>query len=136
MQPFGFLGDWLFISQRWNLFSGAKTERYWLTIEGRSGADGEWQVLYRPHDARHTLFSTELEYRRVRGAWNPRGNSATGGYEAFVSFVASRIFAARSDISDVRVRFEAIRIRPRGAGFDGTGTFSLELARTRRDVGQ
>jgi hypothetical protein len=135
MQPFRFIGDGLLIVQRWNLFAGAKTERYWLMIEGRAAGGGEWQVLYRPHDARHTLLASELEYRRVRGAWNPRGTSPTGGYAAFVNFVAQRIFAEKPAIEEVRVRFEAIRIRPRGAGFEATGTFAFEQVRTRRDVG-
>jgi hypothetical protein len=134
IRPFHFIGDWLFIGQRWNLFSGAKTDRSWLLIEGRAPA-GEWQALYRPHDARHALFADELEYRRLRGAWNPRGGLPTGGYDAFVSFVARRTFAVLPDISEVRVRLEAIRIRPRGSGFETTGEFSLERVRSRRDVG-
>ena len=132
--PFQFIGDWLFIGQRWNLFAGAKTDRYWLTIEGRTGPNANWKVLYRPHDPEHALFSNELEYRRVRGAWNPRGRNPADGYDAFVTFIARRIFAEKRELSEVRVRLEAIKIRPRGAGFDPTGEFSFELVRARRDV--
>jgi hypothetical protein len=135
MQPFRFIGDWLFIGQRWNLFAGAKTDRYWLLIEGQA-RDGKWLPLYRPHDPSHALFADELEYRRLRAAWNPRGSSATGGYDPFVTFIARRIFAAKPEISAVRVRLEAIRIRPRGDGFDASGEFSLERVRSRSDVGQ
>lgn len=135
MQPFRFIGDWLFIGQRWNLFSSAKAERFWLMVEGRSQRDGTWTLLYRPHDAEHALFANELEYRRVRGAWNARGNAPSGGYDAFASFMARRVFLAKPEVSEVRVRLEAIRIRPRSAGFDPTGQFSLELVRSRRDVG-
>ena len=136
MRPFNFIGEWLFIGQRFNLFAGAKTDRYWLMIEGRSRPDGKWKLLYRPHDPRHALFANELEYRRVRGAWNARGSSPTSGYDAFTSFVARRIFAEKRDLSEVRVRLEAIRIRPRGGGFDPTGQFSFELVRKRQDVGK
>jgi hypothetical protein len=128
------LADTLVLVQRWNLFSGAKTQRYWLSVEGREAATGGFVVLYRPHDAAHDVDARALEYRRVRGAWNPRSQAAPAGYAAFVSLEAQRLFAERPELSAVRVRVEAIEVLPRGRGFRPTGRYFLETVRHRSEV--
>jgi hypothetical protein len=119
--------------QRWQLFAGANTERYRIWIEARA-ARGRWQLLYRPHDPEHAFLGSELEYRRVRGAWNPRRGDAQPGYPAFASWVSRKIFQARPELSETRARIEKIRILPGGRGFEGTGEFMHELRHDRRQV--
>lgn len=134
LRPFRPLGDTFFLTQRWNVFSGAKTRRYWLSLEGREAKSGRWALVYRPHDPGHTADAAALEYRRVRGAWNPRGLGPQPGYAAFVSFEARRLLAERPELSAVRARIEEIEILPRGAGFRPTGRTSFELVRERAEV--
>jgi hypothetical protein len=132
--PFRPVGDSLVLVQRWNLFSGAKSRRYWLSLEGREAASRRYVLLYRPHDPEHDADGSVLEYRRVRGAWNPRGAAEQAGYAAFVSFEARRLLAQRPELDAVRARFEAIEILPRGRGFRPTGRYAFELVRERKDV--
>jgi hypothetical protein len=134
LTPFRPLSETFVLTQRWNLFAGAKTRRYWLSLEGRETASGRWRLLYRPHDPEHDADSDALEYRRVRGAWNPRGLGPQPGYAAFVSFEARRLLAARPELGAVRARIEEIDILPHGAGFRGTGRFTFELVRERAEV--
>jgi hypothetical protein len=134
LTPLRPVSDALVLTQRWNLFAGAKTRRYWLSLEGRETASGHWRLLYRPHDPEHDADGDALEYRRVRGAWNPRGQGPQPGYAAFVSFEARRLLALHPELGAVRARIEEIEILPRGAGFRGTGRFSFELVRERAEV--
>jgi hypothetical protein len=134
LTPFRPVGETFVLVQRWNLFSGAKTQRHRLSLEGREAASGRFRVLYRPHDPEHDADHAALEYRRVRGAWNPRGKSVQPGYDAFVTFEARRLLAAHPELDAVRARIEAIEILPRGAGFRGTGRYDFELVRTRAEL--
>jgi hypothetical protein len=134
LAPFAFVRDEFKLIQRWQLFAGANTDRYWIWIEAREKRSGPWLLLYRPHDPAHAFLAADLEYRRVRGAWNPRRGDAQAGYPAFVSWVSARIFRARPEFSQTRVRIEKIRILPGGRGFEGTGEFLHTLTRTRREV--
>lgn len=133
LRPFAFVPETFDIVQRWQLFAGANTDRYRIWIEARKPRGG-FTLLYRPHDPHHAFLASELEYRRVRGAWNPRAGSAQPGYPAFVSWVSSRIFDARPEFSETRVRIEKIRILPGGRGFEGTGEFVHVERRSKRDV--
>lgn len=132
LRPFSFIGEEFVIMQRWQLFAGASSDRYRIWIEAR-GAGEPFTLLYRPHDPEHAFLASELEYRRVRGAWNPRGEFAQPGYSAFVSWVARRIFAARPELAETRVRIEKVRILPSGRGFEGTGEFLHVELRKRED---
>jgi hypothetical protein len=132
--PFRPIGNTFVLIQRWNLFSSAKTRRHWLALEGREAASGRWVLLYRPHDPEHDFDAAALEYRRVRGAWNPRGLAPQSGYGAFVAFEAQRVLAARPELSAVRARMEAIEILPKGRGFRQTGRYEFELVHERQGV--
>lgn len=134
LTPFQPIGETLVLVQRWNLFSGAKTRRYWLSLEGRDAVSGRWMLLYRPHAPEHSADGDALEYRRVRGAWNPRGLGPQPGYAAFVSFEARRLLGRRPELSAIRARIEEIVILPKGMGFRATGRYSLELVKERREV--
>jgi hypothetical protein len=132
--PFRPLREHLVLNQRWNLFSGAKAQRYWLRLEGRETQSRKYVLLYRPHDPAHDLDGAILEYRRVRGSWNPRGGAAQAGYEAFVSFEARRLLLVHPELDAVRASFETIDVLPRGRGFRPTGHVSFMVVRERREV--
>jgi hypothetical protein len=128
------LRDALVVSERWALFAGASRERFRLYVEGRSADSGEFRLLYRADDPRHHELADTIEYRRVRGAFNPRTREPPAGYDAFASFVARRFCEKHPRLVEVRVRMEEIAILPRGAGYAGTGRFVHERTRARSEV--
>jgi hypothetical protein len=134
--PFRPIGDEFQLSQRWTLFVGAPTQRYRIRLEARERHAEDWTLLYRPHDPEHGFLASELEYRRVRGAWNPRRAGTPAGYSSAVSWIAGRVFDERPEFYEVRVRMEKIEILPRGAGFRSKGRFVNEQRRTRPEVGR
>lgn len=118
------------LHQQWKLFPTASLKQHRLWVEGRPGRDAQWEILYRPLDPSATFMEDEVEYRRMRGAWNP-GRSARRGYAGFVKWVGTQVFAARPDINEVRVRLENIRVKPREGRFESTGRFQYERTRRR-----
>lgn len=134
LAPFRPIMNALVVSERWSLFSGASTERSRIRLEAREQQSGRWVVLYRPHDPQHREGARVFEYRRVRGAWNPRRSGPQPGYETFVAFAARRIMAEHPEFSAVRASLEAIVILPEGQGFRGTGRVSHTVVRTRAEV--
>jgi hypothetical protein len=132
MTPFKPLGELLRLRQTWKLFPTAKLQQHRMWVEGRkSGTKDGWQLLYRPHDAEHALFADRMEYRRLRGVWNPGSQGTRTGYGPFVEWLAGEIFAARPDIDRVRVRMETIVIDPHEGGFVPSGSFELEKSEGR-----
>jgi hypothetical protein len=121
LTPFRPVGETFKLRQRWKLFSGAADRRYRMRIEVRRDDSAEWELIYRVLDDEHAFLAAPIEYRRVRGAWNPHTTSGTrGGYPAFVGWVAGRVFARMPDVAEVRVVQERIVIAPHG-GYRGTG---------------
>jgi hypothetical protein len=135
LKPFAFIADEFNLLQRWNLFAGASRERYRISIEGRTRGRS-FRVLYRPHEPAHAFEDSRFEYRRVRGAWNPRRAAPQPGYEPFVTWAARRVFRAHPKLDEVRVRMEKIVVLPHGAGYRGTGEYAFEARRTRGEVGE
>jgi hypothetical protein len=133
LSPFRFVFDGLRITQRWKLFPVANPDRFRMWIEARTAANAPWQLLYRPHDDAHTWLADELEYRRMRGAWNPGTRNVRGAYPSFVTWVANTTFARAPAWQAVRVRMEVLDIDPRRAGdpTGATGRFGFEEIRTR-----
>jgi hypothetical protein len=121
------------ITQRWRLFPVANADRFRMWIEAREAPDGAWQLLYRPHDREHTWLADELEYRRLRGAWNPGTRHVRGSYPAFVTWVARTTFARAPRFTQLRVRMEVLDLDPRRAGdpTGATGRFVWTETRTR-----
>jgi hypothetical protein len=120
------------IQQKWNLFRGAGRQRHRMWIEAREGV-GEWELLYRVHDDEHDFMADQLAYRRLRGAWNPRGTTGPrGAYPSFVTWIAGEIFDAEPRFTEARVRMEIVRIGPSG-GNTPTGEFEFSVTR-RRDA--
>jgi hypothetical protein len=99
--------------QRWSLFTTASPDRWRMWIEGRPPGRRDWEILYRPHDPAHRLLAGPLEYRRIRGAWNPGTTGVRAPYPGFVRWVARRMFSLRPDLAEVRVRMQRLHfVRP------------------------
>jgi hypothetical protein len=130
LAPFRSVRDGFRLHQLWKLFPTASLNQHRMWVEGRAGKSGAWQILYRPLDPEHTFKADEIEYRRLRGAWNP-GRSARRGYAGFVKWVAGEVFAAWPELDEVRVRLEKIRVNPREGKFEPTGKFQYERTRRR-----
>ena len=122
LAPFRPVGELFQLRQRWKLFSGASRNRFRMNIEARRDlARDEWVLLYRPLDDDHDFLTDELEYRRVRGTWNPSTTyGPRGGYGPFATWIADQVFAHDPSFREVRVRMEKVRIGPHG-GITSTG---------------
>jgi hypothetical protein len=131
LSPFAWLKGLLRLSQRWALFSSAKQQRHWLSIETRSRGSRRFQVIYRPLDPEHDRLASVIEYRRVRAAWNAGRRDVVPSYRAFASYIAQRIFRDQPEVTAVRVRFELFDVLPRGGGFRSSGKYVQELVEKR-----
>jgi hypothetical protein len=119
------------LKQRWVLFSSARQQRHWLSVETRSRGSRKFNVIYRPLDPEHRQLASVIEYRRVRGAWNAGRKDVVPSYRAFVSYVAQRTFREQPEVTAVRVRFELFDVLPRGGGFRARGEYVQELIEKR-----
>lgn len=131
LTPFRPLGNATVIRQRWRLFPSADPNPWRMEIEARRGPRDAWELVYRPYDREHAFLADEIEYRRLRGAWDPSTHGARRGYGPFVTWVAGRVFARWPEYQEVRVRMERLRVLPGGRGVEGTGEFGHEVRRAR-----
>lgn len=132
MTPFKPLGELLRLRQTWKLFPTARIQQHRMWVEARkTGTKDSWQLLYRPHDADHDLDADRIEYRRLRGVWNPGTDGTRSGYGPFVEWLAGEIFEAHPEFDRVRVRMEKIVIDPGQGGFVPSGSFELEKSQGR-----
>src|SRR5690348_849695 len=91
------------VHQRWKLFAGASRKRYRMRIEARTSATADWQLVYRVLDDDHAFMAGPIEYRRMRGAWNPHStHGPRGGYGPFVQWVAQRVLESNPAFTEVR----------------------------------
>lgn len=132
MTPFKPLGELLRLRQTWKLFPTAKLEQHRMWVEARkTGTKADWELLYRPHDPDHALFADRIEYRRLRGVWNPGSKGTRTGYGPFVEWLSGEIFEHHPDFDRVRVRMEKITLDPSEGGFISSGSFELEKSQGR-----
>lgn len=134
LHPVRFVPEQLQFSQHWRLFSSASDVRFLMWIEARNDPKGAWELLYRPHDPQHAWMAEEIEYRRVRGNWNPSRKGPNRGYDDFVTWVARRIFEERANALLVRVRMQEIDLLPRAKGARSSMQFFHERTRRRDEV--
>ncbi|HLU65710.1 MAG TPA: hypothetical protein VKZ63_05515 [Kofleriaceae bacterium] len=123
MKPFRPIGDLFKLRQTYKLFSSARPEQHRMWIEVRREGRRDWELVYRPIDPAHDLMEGPIEYRRLRGAWNPGNRGTYGGYGPFVEWLAGELFARDPDIRAVRVRHEKLVLRPREGTAESTGSF-------------
>lgn len=115
--------------QRWSLFPVADADPYWMHVETMR-AGGRFELAYRPNDPEASLLADLLEYRRVRGTWNP-GREARPDYPRFVEFLAKRVFEAQPDTVAIRVRFLRYHVRLPGSPPDDETSWHFEEVRRR-----
>jgi len=121
--------------QRWGLFTTASPERYRMYVEVHR-PNTPWQLVYRPQDPHADELAGVLEYRRVRGVWNPGSHGIRAPYPGFVTFVARRLFRRHADIDLVRIRMEKLSFLHPGEPEPHTAPqFEHEEVRRRGDVG-
>jgi hypothetical protein len=131
LSPFAWFKRLFRLGQRWALFSSAKQQRHWLSIEARTAGSRRFHVIYRPLDPEHQELASMIEYRRVRAAWNAGRKDAVPSYRAFATWIARREFSEHGDVTAVRVRFELVDVLPRGAGFRPSGKYVQALVEKR-----
>jgi hypothetical protein len=131
LSPFSWFKRLFRLSQRWALFSSAKQQRHWLSIEARRAGSRRFHVIYRPLDPEHHELASVIEYRRVRAAWNAGRKEMVPSYRAFATWIARRELSAHADVTAVRVRFELVDVLPRGAGFRPSGNYVQPLVEKR-----
>jgi hypothetical protein len=130
LKPFKPIGAAAKLYQKWSLFRGASRDRFRLWIEARVGT--EWTLLYRALDDDHDWHAGQMEYRRVRGGYNPSNRrGAPGAYQHFATWVADQVFAERADVEEVRVQMEQLRISDE-EGATPLGTFTYVHKRSPR----
>lgn len=120
-------------SQNWALFSASGGIRHRMWIETRPHA-GPWTLVYRAHDAEHSVLQRTLEYRRVFNIWKPYHWGMSRSYPALVQWVATRLCVEHPEIDEVRVSQEQIEIKDAGQGFASTGRFDYVVSVTREQV--
>lgn len=125
--PVAWIRPTLRVAQQWTLFQAAGRERFRMWIEGQR-ADRTWQILYRAGDAEHAEDAEPLQYRRVRGGWDPT-DTAPGQYHGFAGWITARVLERHPELVAARVRMEKIEITAHG--FDATDNFVLAHVRTR-----
>jgi len=125
MRPTRPLRDGFRLHQTWRLFPTANLNQHRIWVEGRTDRKATWEIIYRPYDEEHAFKADEIEYRRMRGAWNP-GRSPRRGYTPFTKWVAAEVFAIRPDLNEVRVRLENVKVMPKLGRFDSIGKFQFE----------
>jgi hypothetical protein len=124
LTPVAWIEPTLRITQRFALFQGSETKRFRLEIDGQDAAF-VWHPLYRAGSDSDAL----LEYRRVRGSWDPL-DAPPGAYQAFALWYGHRILAEQPTLGAVRVRFARI-VLDLGDVYD-TGTYAFPIVTVRR----
>jgi hypothetical protein len=116
--------------QEWGLFLEAHATRYRMHIETQDDS-GAWSLRFRPLDSSARTLASQLEYRRVRAAWNPRARATRAPYKPFVSWVANELFAREPGVRAVRVRMERFQIPRPGEPPDPETSWHFEEVRRR-----
>jgi hypothetical protein len=127
--PVARIGDELDLQQRWALFRGASPRRFRLYIEGKP-ATGDWQLLHRAIDADHAEYADLLEFRRVRGTYNPSGQIPRGQYRLFARWMLLRVLDDHPEFVLARTRMERVLIDE--DGYTPLGEFTFEHQERRR----
>ncbi len=108
VEPFRPLFSALQVRQQWSLFPVADPNPWWMHIDLREG--NTWRTVYRPNDPEADWDYVTLQYRRIRGVWNPGTSGPRYDYPRFVDMAAERAFAAFPNVEEVRVRFQQYRV--------------------------
>lgn len=97
------------VRQQWHLFLDVSAQPYRLRVDTKAD-DGTWQALYSANQLDVLGLADMLEYRRLRGAYNPGKYGARAQYPGFVDFLAKRIWAAHPELDTLRVSMERLAV--------------------------
>lgn len=115
LAPFAPLFHLTATGQQWTLFITVGRECFRLHIDA-AGADGQFHPVYRALGLDRENLSPLLEYRRLRGIYDPKRNRPpSDAYAGLANFVARRLFARHPDWHAVRVREERLYIGEPGS---------------------
>jgi len=116
VRPFRRLERRLKMGQAWGLFSYTDNHPGRLIVEG--SVDGSrWTVLYPDPQHNDPRLAATLVHRRIRGIWDDAGDRPHPGglYRRWVDWLGRRVFAEYPELSQVRVHFEQLTVRPPGS---------------------
>jgi hypothetical protein len=100
------------LNQHWGLFQSAGELAFRMRVEART-QDGSWALIYRV-DAEDPLgLSDLLEYRRLRGMYNPAATGPHRQYPGFARWLARRILASHLEYDALRVSMERLALATR-----------------------
>lgn len=115
--------DAMALGQRWGLFLQNGRTGYRMQLEART-ANGEFQLLYRPHREDVLGLESALAFRRLRGIYSPTSRTEPRAqYEGFVGWLAERVFALEPSYQEVRVSMERVHL---GSPGDPPRSLSIE----------
>jgi hypothetical protein len=97
------------IHQQWRLFLSAHKQVFRLRIDTRA-ADADWTLVYRANQEDTLGLAPLLDYRRLRGIYNPTMQRVHREYPGFSRFIARRILDQHPELAAVRVSLEHIDI--------------------------
>lgn len=101
--------------QQWTLFITVGRECFRLHIDA-AGADGQFHPVYRALGLDSDDLAPLLEYRRLRGIYDPkRTRPPSDAYAGAANFIAQRLFTRHPDWRSVRVRQERLYIGEPGS---------------------
>jgi hypothetical protein len=102
------------LRQQWNLFVtvGADANRLRVDVHG---PHEDWTTIYRANELDSLGLAPLLDYRRVRGIYNPNRYGPRGLYAAWSKWLAERVLREHAEYSALRVVMEHLHIAERGA---------------------
>lgn len=129
LRPVAPLTDAGAMRQQWRLFLNARDQVYRLRIDAQT-QDGTWSVVYRTHQEDALGLAPTLDYRRLRGVYNPGKDGPRGQYEAFARWLMTRIWTQHPEYAALRVGMERIHVAGRERPAELLGTdFVIEQTR-------
>lgn len=112
VEPVKPLFEFAGMGQRWGLFLQNGRLGFAIRVEGKS-VQGPWKLLYRPHQQDAVGLDAWLEFRRLRGIYNPNAKQPRKQYEGFVSWLSQKLFAEHPELAAVRVSMERLKLGSR-----------------------
>jgi hypothetical protein len=100
------------VRQQWHLFLTVKEQAFRLRVDARSleaPADA-WRTVYCANQTDALGLAEVLDYRRLRGIYNPTRFGTTAQYAGFVDWLMRRVWTEQPELGALRVGLERMRI--------------------------
>jgi hypothetical protein len=101
------------VRQQWHLFLTAKDQVYRLRIDAKNAetqAGGAWRTVYRTNQTDLLGLADVLDYRRLRGVYNPSRAGVHAQYATFVDWLMQRVWSEHPELGALRVGMERIHL--------------------------